>query len=148
MCLLLLAKKNKTNSSFLDSSIFFPFFCGTNMQIQCSSWHKKLQLFLASWLETSAKLETWCPFDGGTIRQTWPLTFGGKTRRPFDGEQSEKCVPFCCGRLQTSIVLFAKLEIHSSLQDGVLFGWVQSYWPEMEILTILTTSDTMLGPRN
>ena len=78
MCLFLLAK-NKTNSSVLDSSIFSPFFCGTNIQIQCSSWHKKLQLFFGLLTRTNQTNlvslglfclagNTWtkiqCPFEG------------------------------------------------------------------------------------
>ena len=71
--------KNKTNSSFLDSSIFSAFFCGTNIQIQCSSWHKKLQLFFGlltrtnqtNWVSLGLFClagNTWtkiqCPFEG------------------------------------------------------------------------------------
>jgi len=63
----------------LDSSIFSPFFCGTNIQIQCSSWHKKLQLFFGLLTRTNQTNlvslglfclagNTWtkiqCPFEG------------------------------------------------------------------------------------
>ena len=76
---LFLFAKNKTNSSFLDSSIFSAFFCGTNIQIQCSSWHKKLQLFFGLLTRTNQTNlvslglfclagNTWtkiqCPFEG------------------------------------------------------------------------------------
>ena len=105
---------------------------------------KSYNSFLASFLWDFSAPSVWHE----KLDKLGHLLLAGKNSTSFWRRTIKKCVPFCCGRLQTSIVLYDKLEIHSSLQDGVLFGWVQSFWPEMEILTILTTSDTMLGPRN
>ena len=105
---------------------------------------KSYNSFLASFLWDFSATFVWHE----KLDKLGHLLLAGKNSTSLGRRTIKKCVPFCCGRLQTSIVLFDKLEIHSSLQDGVLFGWVQSFWPEMEILTILSTSDTMLGPQN
>jgi hypothetical protein len=142
---------------------------------QCLDWHKKLQLFFGKYLPfllqgTSEINRQTCPLhrEKSTSTSVWWVG----NYESFLHQKIHSIFFFLLGRSLGHLCLAGNNQtnklVHSSfyttwllarwgpltrwgswlLWHEVHFGWVQSFWPEMEILSILTTSDTMLGPRD